>query len=347
MSNSPYADLPPSRFWRTGVSEQSPQTINDIYRKKFEIAPTDRIATAGSCFAQHISRQMKRRGYRVLDVEPPPPGLHGAEATRYGYDLYSARYGNVYHIRQMLQLALEATGARQPADCIWEKDGRYYDAMRPSVEPDGLDSPEEVALLRANHLRRVEELLRTVDIFVFTFGLTEAWIHRESATVYPVAPGTIAGAFDPSVHAFKNFGFAEVYADFLDFRALLKSFNPEIRFLVTVSPVPLTATACPEHVLPATTYSKSVLRAVAGQLFQDLEDVDYFPSYELIATPFSRGAFFHDNLRSVTDEGVANAMRVFFSEHSSAALLPADPHALITSAEELVCEEILLEAFGQ
>ena len=53
---SPYTDLPPRAFWRTGVSEQNPLTITDLYRRKFEIGFEDKIVTAGSCFAQHIAK---------------------------------------------------------------------------------------------------------------------------------------------------------------------------------------------------------------------------------------------------------------------------------------------------
>ena len=49
-------------------------------------------------------------------------------------------------------------------------------------------------------------------------------------------------------------------------RDLLRDYNENMRFILTVSPVPLVATAGSEHVLAATLYSKSVLRAVAGFL---------------------------------------------------------------------------------
>ena len=41
--------------------------------------------------------------------------------------------------------------------------------------------------------------------------------------------------------------------------------NPKARLVLTVSPVPLAATASGSHVLPATIYSKSVLRAAAQE----------------------------------------------------------------------------------
>jgi len=314
MPNSPYENLPGRSFWRTAVSEKTPDTVDALWSRKFTIDAETKVATAGSCFAQHIARFLRQRGSEVIDVEPPPPGLPVETARSFGYLLYSARYGNIYSTRQLLQLTKEAYAGQPLADCVWEKNGRYYDAFRPSVEPQGLSTPELVIAHRRQHLEQVRSMLDSVSVFVFTMGLTEAWISRVTQHVYPTAPGTIAGSYDPNVFAFKNFTFEETYADFVEFRSILKKHNPSARILVTVSPVPLTATASDKHVLVATTYSKSVLRAVAGQLSDEFADVDYFPSYELIASPFSKAAYYEENLRAVREEGVRSVMRVFFDE---------------------------------
>ena len=108
-----------------------------------------------------------------------------------------------------------------------------------------------------------------------------------------MAPGVISGSYDPAVHAFANFDAFAVHEDLLAFHGLLKALNPTARMLLTVSPVPLIATASAEHVLVATTYSKSVLRAVAGSLAERLPDCHYFPSFELISSHPSRGMFFN------------------------------------------------------
>jgi hypothetical protein len=326
-----------------------------IYQKKFDILPTDRIATAGSCFAQHIARHMRESGFTVVDAERAPGALSPAVAKSFGFQLYSARYGNIYTARQLQQLFYEALGKFVPADMVWEKDGRFFDAMRPGVEPEGLDSPEEVMAHRKEHLKAVHTMLRGIDLLVFTFGLTEAWIDAPSGTVYPTAPGTIAGVFDPERHVFKNFSYPEIYADFTQVRQLLKRINPNMKFLVTVSPVPLTATASGKHVLQATLYSKSVLRAVAGQLASEFDDVDYFPSYEIIMNPANHSSYFEANLRSVAAHGVAAVMKTFFAVHqpsAETAPAPAQPApdlaADAESAEDdVVCEEMLLDAFGR
>lgn len=351
--NSPYEGRPRHAFWRTGVAGQRPDAIAGLYRKKFAIDRSAKIATAGSCFAQHIARNLHARGFTVIDREPPPAVIEPELAARFGYGLYSARYGNIYTSRQLLQLAHEAFGDFAPADIVWEKGGRYYDAMRPSVEPCGLLEADAVHDHRAYHLRKVRQVIKSADVFVFTLGLTEAWMHAPSGTVYPTAPGTIAGHFDPAIHHFHNFSFQEIYEDFSAFFDLVRRINSDARFLLTVSPVPLAATASGEHVLAATVYSKSVLRAVAGQLYHERDDVDYFPSYEIVTSSLSQGRFYESNLRSVSVEGVNAAMRAFFAEHDDGAAFTPEPgsseeQTMGGDAEDkVVCEDVLLDAFAR
>jgi hypothetical protein len=363
MQIHPYQDLPKKCFWSRGVAASKTLVPEHLYEYKWPIQKDERIATAGSCFAQHIGRRMKANGFTVLDLEPAPadlpPDLHG----KYGYSIYSARYGNIYTIRQFLQLAYEATGQRDPGEVVWNgPDNTYFDALRPGVEPVGLESPEEVLAHRQSHLTKVRSLLETADVFIFTLGLTEAWMDRATSTVFPTAPGTIAGNYDPGCYEFKNFTAAEVMKDFLEFRELLgnlRKTGASPKFLLTVSPVPLTATATGGHVLQATVYSKSVLRGVAGQLAMEHDDVDYFPSYEIITNPWSTNLFYEANLRSVKSCGVDEVMRTFFNAHLGTTPGAAEPDKLTVAptataghadeannADDVICEEALLDAFG-
>lgn len=339
---SPYSGLPARQFWKHGVGQADITTIEGIYAKRFPIDGL-RIATAGSCFAQHIAVHLRAAGYTVLDKEPAPRALPQAVAQEHGYGLYSARYGNLYTTRRLLQLTQEALGALTPPEdtLVWRLGERYVDALRPQVEPRGLASAREVLLQRQDHLRRFRDLLRETDLFIFTMGLTEAWLHAPTGLVYSLTPGVQGGAYDPAEHAFKNFSFKEVYEDFLAFRALALAQNPAMKFLLTVSPVPLAATAADAHVLAATVRSKSVLRAVAAQLYDELPDVDYFPSYELISTPFLGPSQFAEDRRNVTPDAVASVMSIFLKQHPP--LAGARP---VRTRRDAVCEEAMLEAFA-
>jgi hypothetical protein len=351
MGKSPYSDLPKSAFWKTGVAQESPYSIEGIYKKKFSISAKTKIATAGSCFAQHFSRHLKKYGYNVLDVEPAPPGLPDHLHQKFGFSMYSARYGNIYTVRQLLQLAQEVAGEWVPQACIWEKDGKYFDALRPSVEPEGLDSAEEVANHRQHHIARVKQLFQSLDLFVFTLGMTELWVHKDSGTVYPTAPGTIAGAFDAKVFEFQNPQFGLINKDLSEFVQVLRRIRggKGFKMMLTVSPVPLVATASGSHVLASTIYSKSTLRSLAG-LWSEKSFVDYFPSFEIVTNPRLHSTSFCENLRSVRDETVELVMQHFFAQHTpiiSSHPSSAPSYREDNDIEAVQCEEELIEAFGE
>ena len=342
---SPYDTQPERAFWRTGVAERDPLHPGDLYHPRFKLRQKHSIVTAGSCFAQHIGRALRQADFDVLDAEPLPPYVPQQVANKFGYGVYSARYGNIYTARHLKQLLEEVCGETSPALPVWEKDGRFYDAQRPGVEPDGLPDEETVLAHRATHLASIKELFQAADVFVFTFGLTECWLHRESGTVYPSAPGVVAGTYDPELFEFKNLAFNEVLADFTAVRKRLLEWNPKIRILVTVSPVPLTATAANQHIEVATCYSKAVLRAVCGTLVSKYRNVDYVPSYELITSPKARGLYFNQNMRSVTRSGVNAAMNMFLSAQGVKQKV-AQPKPNAGVAFDPSCEDALIEAFA-
>ena len=189
-------------------------------------------------------------------------------------------------------------------------------------------------------------------MFIFTLGLTEMWVHKESVTVYPTAPGTIVGEFNEDLFEFKNAGYSEVIDDFNLFYKVLKKIRGSKSFkcLLTVSPVPLTATASGKHVLVSTVSSKSTLRSVAGQLASNKKQIDYFPSCEIFTNPRMHSSAFADNLRSVRDETVEIVMIHFFAEHSVVRRNAGKEFTRANSLnahEELQCEEAILEVFGK
>ncbi len=315
----PYADQPDRAFWKHAVTGRTGETLTEL-APTVEGLATAKVATAGSCFAQHIGRALKARGAHFMMCEPRPRLMGEKRGARFGYDLFSCRYGNIYTTRQLVQLFDEAFGTRTPAEQVWEKDGRYYDALRPSVQQNGFGSVEELQALRAAHLARVRDMFERLDLFVFTLGLTETWASRLDGTAFPTAPGVIAGSYDPARHAFLNLTYPDVYGDLDAMRTRLHKVNPGARMLLTVSPVPLAATATDQHVLVATTHSKAVLRAAAGAFAEAHDDVIYFPSYEVITGQPTRHAFYGDDLRSVRPEGVDAVMTHLFDEATQADL---------------------------
>lgn len=342
MTLNPYSQRPENTFWRPAVAERHLADIEALWTP-LPLLKSDRVATAGSCFAQHIGRNLALRGASYMDMEPAPPVFDTpAQARDWGYGVFSCRYGNIYTTRQLIQLFDEAYGHRTPVERVWQKGARFYDALRPTVDPVGQGSKETVLALRSVHLEQVRRMFETLDLFVFTLGLTEGWLSRSDETMYPMAPGTIAGTYDAEAYRFHNLRYPEIMVDLETFRAKLKEVNPTARILLTVSPVPLTATATDNHVLPATVYSKSVLRAVAGDMAETYDDVFYFPSYEIIASHPMKGTFFNPDNRTVNDFGVELVMHHFFSGEL-ASEFNTDSSTISTAQIELVCDEERLE----
>ena len=86
-------------------------------------------------------------------------------------------------------------------------------------------------------------MFETFDVFVFTLGLTECWMSVEDGAVFPVCPGVEGGVFDPEKFAFYNQDVVEVVGDMSAFFDELRSVNLICQVVLTVSPVPLAATA--------------------------------------------------------------------------------------------------------
>jgi GSCFA family len=290
-----------------------------------------------------------------VNAEPAPGRMPAELATAYNYGVYSARTANIYTAAQLLFLLQLATD-HMPADAaeVWEDDGRFYDSLRPAIEPGGFASRAEAVWSRQSMLRALRASVEQADVFVFTLGLTEGWQSLVNGQPYAMCPGTAGGAFDAALHGFVNYRSAGIRADLEASLAIMQGINPDIRLLLTVSPVPLTATASGQHVLLASTRSKAVLRGVAGEMAEDHASVDYFPSYEVITGPHTRSAFYEPNLRSVLPEGVASVMAHFFAGlrlDGAARMHPDNGTATrfnaaraTMRAEALACEETMLEA---
>lgn len=350
MSEHPYRPLPDRAFWKRAIGDGT-SLVDPVSNFNLKISRDTKIATAGSCFAQHIARHLSASGFNYFVTEPGHPILSDGIRKAHNYGLFSARYGNIYTARQLLQLFHRAYGEFEPAEDAWiEADGAVLDPFRPTTQPGGYVSEAEMRADRRQHLAAVRHMFEQLDIFVFTLGLTECWVSAADGAAFPLCPGTAGGQFDPEKHVFVNQPYEDVISDFSTFSERLRAVNPAAQIILTVSPVPLAATAEPgAHVLTATTYSKSVLRAAAETLRKRHDFIHYFPSYEIITGNFSRGRYYGPDLREVTEAGVSHVMHLFM-KHAAGEAGTAPPNerqgddflAKGTALAEAICDEEML-----
>ncbi|MBD9528247.1 GSCFA domain-containing protein [Paracoccus sp. PAR01] len=355
----PYLDLDSRSFWKSAVSEVGPLGLTDLWRPGFRINKTHKIVTAGSCFAQNISSRLVKAGYTWLNTEPGPAFAQEDVKKKYNYGVFSFRTGNIYTAKMLRQWVSFAFGVDEPRIPPIVHNGRYFDPYRQQICPEGFATEEELLASREETFDAIRNAFTQADIFFFTLGLTEAWIDRETKQEYSSCPGVVCGEFDPDRVKFINHEFTSIVADF---KAAMKIINENrqsnISVLLTVSPVPLTATASKSHVLVAVTRSKSTLRAAADQIVRGNRRIDYYPSYEVITSPVSRAIHYSSNLRNISPEGVNNVLSYFFTAIKRFDKTSASPtettakHASededdIDENDDVVCEEVILNAFAK
>jgi hypothetical protein len=348
----PYTGIGDYARWDRGVATVPPADLDPVVRFGLKIAPEQPVMTAGSCFAQHISRHLREAGFNYLVTEPGHPLLPDDLRQEFNYGVFTARFGNIYTSRQLEQLFRRAYGTFAPAEDVWTRpDGRFADPFRPTIHPHGFETREELAADRRQHLAAVRRAFESLAVFVFTFGLTECWQSVGDGAALPLAPGVAGGVYDPCRYTCVNLGVDDVVDDMTRFIAALRGVNASCAVVLTVSPVPLNATAYDRHVLVSSTYSKAVLRVAAERLAASVDRVHYFPAYEIVTSPSSRGACFAEDLRSVTPAGVEHVMRLFFRHATTAGAewKPAPPpvesrkqQRRMAKALEVQCDEELL-----
>jgi hypothetical protein len=331
--------MQPRAFWRSGVIEDP--SLQNIHTPKWPLDRSDCIVTMGSCFAQHVGKKLSSIGFNVpyFDVE------NGIKSKA-----FSANYGNIYTVRQALQLLQEASGLLSRSEQIWETPDGFVDPFRPNVFIHPFQSVADLLESRKRHLIAVSSAIEKLDVLVFTLGLTEAWEAASCGGILPVVPGVLGGVFDEKKYIFRNFDYAQITSDlekFID-EILKMRQGRKFRFLLTVSPVPLTATAENRHVLVSSVASKSILRSVADFLWRKHDFVDYFPSFEIITNPKSISENYEENLRTVKKSSVDFVMDIFELSYSNTSLhiSTTKENSYNLEIDDVDCEEALLEQFS-
>ncbi|MEC4726540.1 GSCFA domain-containing protein [Shewanella sp. D64] len=341
--STPYNNQGKYAFWRTAVAsiELGQEEFTQLHQIDIAIK-NPRISSIGSCFAQHVGKWLNSGGYQFNQSK--------LETNQ----ISSFAFGNLYTPRCLLQWFDMGDNDKSfdINSAVYTHNSIYFDLLRPSFNPEGFDSQAELVTARLAASNEMRKTILATDLLVFTLGLTEAW-KDNSDVYYPSCPGVVSGLFDDSIYTFHNFSYEEIRTDLEEIATRLKSINPQIQIILTVSPVPLTATMTNKHIMVANQHSKSLLRTVAGFLSDNHVDFSYFPSYEIITVPGAGDFRFEKNLRSVTPQAVNYVMQHFRSviDKTTHVISPQEKTVNtlqsginVSSSDEVVCEDELLEA---
>ena len=232
------------------------------------------IGSAGSCFAMEIAHRLQERKFNYVVTEANPNVVNGLSDS-------CARWGTIFNVPAFRQLVEKSFGViKLPRVVFTDPENgemRYYDPFREGVFFRTVDEYEAEA---DRHLENAREALLRCRVFVLTLGMNEIWRMRSGGYVLSRTPWRFAsGLCDREVLTVD-----QNLAELRRMTQLWRAHNPDIKFIVSVSPVPLHATFQGEssHVIVANCHAKSTLRVVAEEFARTEKGVYYFPSYESV-----------------------------------------------------------------
>lgn len=296
--------------WEGSVSEKSLFDMSNLWMPKFKIHKTHKIITLGSSFSQYISEYLHKNNYSWYQPEKPPYGLSKKNIVKYNYS-YSARTGDILTaslLHQWIYWSFKPSKCPQKSILIQDN---IFDPFRPTIEPKGFQSKNEMLLSRNQTLESLNKSLLNADCCILTISSIISLIDKNEIE-YPV---TIKKIIDNLSHyslkPYKhNFNEIKKYLEKLIM--LIRSKNPLIKIIFTVSPVVIDNPKSSKHPILDYSTSKSTILTAISEIEQEYNFVDYFPAYEIMTSHVFRGLFFTPNNIDISNHGMEFICTHFF-----------------------------------
>lgn len=290
----------PYAFQRLGNDFFLPRCV-----PRFNLPADGAYFMIGSCFARGLESVLANNHYNVKSLSKE---FERFESAGVGSPLGSTNRYNTGSILNEFRWALDPTQPF-PEEAILDIDDQL--SFDPHMNPTLKLADRASTLERRKIYTGVMRELANADVIIITLGLVETWIDSAIGAPTNVAPDPRAVRQAPDRFVFKRLTCAENLENLESIHALLERYGkPGHRIIVTVSPVPLMTTFTQEDVVVANTYSKATLRAAATDFVELHDNVDYFPSYEIVMNSNNAAVWLEDK-RHVRGQFGVQIMKLF------------------------------------
>ncbi len=239
------------------------RTIVPVFNPGWEISHRDKLLLLGSCFAENIGALLQRARFDTI-INP-----HGIVF-------------NPHSVAASIEDLL--TGKIYRQSDLYENDGLWM-----SLNHHGRFNHNDasVVLERINYsIAEGKEQLEKASVLVVTWG--SAWAYRWNNDGKIVANCHKI----PQKHFTKVFiRHEQIVASWNDLIMSIRKINPEIKVMLTVSPVRHWRDGMNENQI-----SKAHLLIAARELCDSLHDVVYFPSYEIMLDELRDYRFYKEDM---------------------------------------------------
>lgn len=320
-SNIAYAHLKQNRFsrWDSKInslqnSDLACNRLNNEYFLRYSsrtLAPftverTDSIYAIGSCFAREIELHFRDIEHIVASAPDPFSDPHT-----------DAHFLNRYNLQSMeleFKRSLEPDFEFDSKSLLFEvKPGLFRDFHYNAIYPP---IPLADCLRRRSYLKALFQKIIDSNIIVITLGLNEVWYDKSTGYYLNTWNEDLLN-LTPSPDLELRITSVKENVDSLEeiYSIIKKYARKDFKLVITVSPVPMSATFSGDDIVLANTRSKSILRASAEEFCSKHPEVSYFPSYE-IAVNSDPKIVFQSDRRHVTKNIAHHIVGTFSSIYS-------------------------------
>jgi hypothetical protein len=245
------------------------RTLVSIAKSIYPLGMQSAVLTLGSCFANAIGSRLHSNKINTL-INP-----------------FGILY-NPHSIHNALQLAIYNQSVEEAS---YLQNGEVFLNYNFHSDLSSLNQ-EDLRMKLTQKVNSTHNFLKTAQFIIITYG--SAWVHERNDTGEIVANCHKM----PADHFTKSLLSQKKIIDSFDaVHQVLKTYNPQARIILTVSPV--------RHIketLELNNVSKSVLRLACHSLSSTYDNVDYFPAYEIMMDDLRDYRFYKTDMIHPSEE---------------------------------------------
>lgn len=236
----------------------------------FHIDHSKRIMLVGSCFAESV-------GERLL---------------KYHFNAWTNPNGIIFNPLSISQCLEYCIGNDERIHSgLLERNGHVFSFLHHSSISHTDKDVFKIELKKEQ--KEAHEFLEQADVLILTFGSAFVYYHKELKIPVANCHKLPSSLFEKTLLSVE-----EIVEEYTVLLPKLKTFNPKLKFIFTVSPVKHLRDGLEENNL-----SKATLLLAINELRKKFS-IDYFPAYELVTDDLRDHRFYKEDLAHPNQEAV-------------------------------------------
>ncbi|MEQ8562961.1 MAG: GSCFA domain-containing protein [Cytophagales bacterium] len=229
-------------------------------KSKWDIDYKSKIISVGSCFSTNIAERM----------------------SELQFDIVNNPYGTFYNPISIFK-ALNYTELDFENTYI-EREGQWMSLL--SHSDTSANDKESLITLLKERLKLFNQKIKSADYLLLTLGSAKIYKYKKTDLIVANCHKVSQNEFESRILTVE-----EITQDFRSIHSRLRKINPNVKIIITVSPVRYLADGFEQNSI-----SKAMLIAAVHEILKEFENVEYFPAYELVLDDLRDYRFYNEDL---------------------------------------------------